>query len=482
MFRNQYSEGDPLEKDSGKIFKPESWTGGRGILLGLGLGIAIALGGTKLFSNPSPSKSAPTTAPAASKNTAAGQSVSVEAAQIAGVIQSVPIQGTVQARDWVLVIPKFAGVQIKTILVDEGQRVEAGQTIAVLDNTVQQDQVTQANAQASSAQAQVDDAQTQKASAFAQLQSAKAQLVAAQTGVKQKQATFNQERAVLAEAESNLRRYRSLAKSGAISKQELESRVTTALRARESVAVALATIDSANAEVGRAVAAVSQAASGIGQTKAGIKRSEADLANAIARVRELKTQRERATTVTAPSSGIIAKKTVQVGGLTSDKAMFEIIRNGALELQAKVPETVLGKVRVGANVQVQSEADGRIKLSGQVREINPVVDNTTRQALLKIDLPSTALLKPGMFLKAALNYGNNSFITVATESVLSRLDGQKLVYVLQNGNTVRSQIVEVGDPQNGRIAIKKGLKSGDRVVVDGAGFLKDGDRVTVVAR
>jgi HlyD family secretion protein len=480
MFRNQYSEGDPSEKDSGKIFKPESWTGGRGILLGLGLGIAIALGGTKLFSNPSPSKSTSTTA--ASKNTAAGQSVSVEAAQIAGVIQSVPIQGTVQARDWVLVIPRFAGVQIKTILVDEGQRVEAGQTIAVLDNTVQQDQVTQANAQAASAQAQVDDAQTQKASAFAQLQSAKAQLVSAQTGVKQKQAAFNQERAVLAEAESNLRRYRSLAKSGAISKQELESRVTTALRARESVAVAKATIDSANAEVGRAEAVVSQAASGIGQTKAGIKRAEADLANAIARGRELKTQRERATTVTAPSSGIIAKKTVQVGGLTSDKAMFEIIRNGALELQAKVPETVIGKVRIGANVQVQSDADGRIKLSGQVREINPVVDNTTRQALLKIDLPSTALLKPGMFLKAALNYGNNSLITVATESVLSQLDGQKLVYVLQNGNTVRSQIVEVGDPQNGRIAVKKGLKSGDHVVVDGAGFLKDGDHVTVVTR
>lgn len=482
MFRNQYSEDDPLEKDSYESFKPKSWAGGRGVLIGLGLGIVLALGGTKLFSNSSPSKSTSTTASTPVKNTAAGQSVSVETVGIAGVVQSVPIQGTVQARDWVLVIPKFPGVQIKTILVDEGQRVEAGQTIAVLDNTVQQDQVTQANAQASSAQAQINDAQTQKASAIAQLQSAEAQLVSAQTGVKQKQAVFNQERAVLAEANSNLRRYRSLAKSGAISKQELESRVTTALRAQESVAVAQATIDSANAEVGRAKAAVSQAASGIGQAKAGIERAEADLANAVARVRELKTQRERATTVTAPSSGIIAKKTAQVGGLTSDKAMFEIIRNGALELQAKVPETVLEKVRVGANILVQSDADRRIKLSGQVREINPVVDNTTRQALLKIDLPSSALLKPGMFLKAALAYGNDSSLTVSTESVLSQLDGQKLVYVLEKGNTVRSQTVEVGDPKNGRIAIKKGLNPGDQVVVDGAGFLKNGDRVTVVMR
>jgi HlyD family secretion protein len=479
MFWNQNREGNPLQEYMVRLFKPESWTGGRGMLLGLGLGVVIALGGTKLFSNPT----APTSTPSkTSKSSVAGQSVSVETAQIAGMVQSVPIQGTVQARDWVLVMPKFAGVQVKAILVEEGQRVEAGQTIAVLDNTVQQDQVTQVNAQAASSEAQVGTARTQRTSAIAQRQSAKAQFISAQTGVKQKQAELNQALAGLAEAESNLRRYKSLAQSGAISQQELESRLTTTLKARESVAVARANISSAEAEVGRAEATVSQANSGIAQANAGIERASADLANASARVRELKTQRERATTVTAPSGGIIAKKTVQVGGLTSDKAMFEIIRNGTLELQAKVPETVLEKVRIGATVQVQSDADKRIKLSGQVREINPVVDAVTRQALLKIDLPTSALLKPGMFLKAALTYGNNQSLTVATESVLSQADGQKLVYVLAGEDKVRSQIVEVGDPRNGRIAIKKGLKPGDRVVVDGAGFLKDGDPVTVVTR
>jgi HlyD family secretion protein len=482
MLQNQYREDDELNEESGKFSKPSRLSGGRGILLGLGLGIAIALAGTKIFSGSSPSKSASTTASTASNTNVGGQSVSVETAQMAGVIQSVPIQGTVQARDWILVIPKFPGVQIESILVEEGQRVEAGQTIAVLDNTVQQTQVTQAQAQVVSSQAKVDIAQTQKNSASAQLQSDKAQLASAQTGVRQKERILKQELAVLSEAESNLKSYKSLAKAGAISSQELKSRSTTTIRAQESVAVAEANIDSAKADVGRAEATVNQANAGIGQAEATIKGAKADLANAIARVRELKTQSERATIVTAPSSGMIAKKTAQVGGLTSDKAMFEIIRDGALELQAKVPETVLEKVRLGAKVQVQSNTDRRIKLYGQVREINPVVDNTTRQALLKIDLPSNALLKPGMFLKAALAYGNNASLTVATESVLSQADGQKLVYVLKDGNTVRSQIVSVGDPKNGRIAVKKGLNPGDRIVLDGAGFLKDGDHVTVVTR
>ncbi len=466
------------ENPSGKrawMFKSESWSGGRGVLIGLGLGIAIALGGTKLFSgSPAP--------PASSQKTpVAGQSVSIAPVQQTGVVQSLPIQGTVQARDWVLVIPKFAGVQIKSLLVDEGQQVEAGQVIATLDSTVQQEQVTQANAQAASAGAQVDTARTQRSAAVAQLQSAQAQLVSAQTGVDQKKAALKQEDATLKESESNLRRYRSLAQSGAIAKQELESRLTATLRQREAISVAEADIRNAVAAVGSAKAGVSQAQAGIRQADAGISRASADLANARARVRELQTQRERATVVTAPASGTVAKKTVQVGGLTSTQPMFEIIRNDALELQAKVPQVLLSKVRVGETVQVRSDANPRIQLSGQVQEINPVVDETTRQALLKISLPPSPLVRPGMFLKAALNYGTNQALTVPTEAVLSRADGQKLVFVLKADGIVRAQRVEVGDPKQGRIAVKQGLQSGDRVVVQGAGFLKDGDPVAVVS-
>jgi HlyD family secretion protein len=478
MVEHQQRKENPLRKHADWMFKPKSWSGTRGVLVGLGLGIAIALIGTKLFSSPSQ----PTKTATPSQISGAGQSVSTATVKAAGVVQSIPIQGTVQARDWVLVMPKFSGVQVKGILVNEGQRVEAGQTIAILDNTVQQQQVNQSNAQAASAEAQIATAKAQRTTAIAQLQSANAQLTTAQTGVEQKRAALNQERATLAEAESNLRRYQSLAKSGAIAKQELESRLTTTVNQRETIAVARADIKNAEAEVGRAKAAVSQARSGIAQADAGINKASADFANANARAREIQTQQEQATTVTSPASGIIAKKTVQVGGLTSNQAMFEIIRNGALELQAKVPQSLLSKARVGETVQVRSDADRRLQLSGRVREVNPVVDETTRQALLKIDLPSSAFIKPGMFLKAELNYGSNQSLAVPTEAVLSQADGQRLVYVLKADNTVRLQIVEVGEPRNGQIAIKQGLKSGDRVVVDGAGFLKDGDRVTVVPR
>jgi multidrug efflux pump subunit AcrA (membrane-fusion protein) len=47
--------------------------------------------------------------------------------------------------------------------------------------------------------------------------------------------------------------------------------------------------------------------------------------------------------------------------------------------------------------------------------------------------------------------------------------------------TVKAQQVQVGEPMPGeRVEIKSGLSPGDRIVVKGAAYLKDGDKVEVV--
>lgn len=480
MAFNTIPDPDSSDDDRHKISVGghSAWfSGGRGILLGMGLGMTIAIGGMSFLARPKP-----TAAPIAQAVAPSGQTVSIETAKLTSVSQTFPTQGNVEARDWVSVMPKAAGVQIKEIRVDEGARVEAGQTIAVLDNSLQQDRLDQATAQASSAQAQQASAQTQLETARAAQQSAQAQLDSAIAGVDQKRAKLAQQQAALAEAESNLRRYENLAQQGVVSNQDLESRRTTAITARESVRVAETDISSAQADVGRARAEVSKAQAGINQAQAGINQQKSEVQNAIARVQELKTQLNQASVIQAPSSGIIAKKNVKVGDLTGTPALFSIEQDGALELQAKVPETLLSKVHVGATAQILSDADQRIKLEGRVREVNPVIDDKTRQAIVKIDLPANSLLKPGMFLKAAIAFDTRQAVTIPTEAVQAQPDGQKLVYVLDGTDTVRSRVVQVGDPTDGRFAVKDGLKAGEQVVVAGAGFLKDGDRVSVVTK
>jgi RND family efflux transporter MFP subunit len=377
----------------------------------------------KLTSQPGAS-----TQPADNQATSASQSVTVAPATFTSITQTVEVTGTVAALDLLPISAKVSGLQIQQVLIDEGQTVEAGQVLAVLDRSVLQAQLTQAEADVASTRAVVQ----------------------------QRQAGLAQQQATLTQAAANLRRYQELAQQGAISAKDLDAYVTTFRTAQEAANVAEANITSA----------------------------EADVQSKLALVQKLQTQIEQ-TLVRAPSRGMIAEKIARVGGVTGNDKLFSLIRAGALELQAKVPQTELSRVKIGSPAQISSDADQRLRLQGRVREIAPLVDAQSRQATVKIDLPQSELLRPGMFLRAAIAVQTAQAITVPASAVLPQADGQSLVYVLKD-NLVHAQPVEVGtrrtaaDPTQAKVEIRRGLNAGDRVVVDGAGYVKDGDHVIVV--
>ncbi len=390
------------------------------LLIGTGLGIAITAAGTHLLSRPvlnqNPAPLSPAQAPSMSVTV-----VTVERMQVA---RTLNVTGTVAARDLIAVLPQTTGLQIQQILVDEGDSVAAGQVMAVLDNSVLN----------------------------AQLQQAKAEVESSQAVVRQRQAALAQARASLAEAERTLARNQQLANAGAISRQELDTRATAVVTAREAVRVAQANINSA----------------------------QADVRSSIAQVQQLQTQLEQ-TLVRAPAAGIVAESNVEIGNVAGTQQLFSIIQNGALELQAQVPAIQLPQVRTGTKAQITSDADSRVRLQGKVREIAPLVNAQSRQATVKIDLPSTTLLRPGMFARAAITTTTVPGIAVPAKAVVPQPDGSATVFLLSNQNAVRAQSVEVGEIlSSGRVEIKNGVKPGDRVVVAGAGYLKDGDRVKVI--
>ena len=414
----------PFTAAAPKRRNPGKWLAGwRGLAIGMGLGATIAIVGVRLTSGSQPSNPAPT-----QNATVPGQSVSVASAQVSRIERSTSVTGSVAARDLLPILARATGLQIKEVLVEEGQTVQAGQPLAILDDSVLQTQINQAQAK----------------------------LVSAQAVVRQKEAQLGQKQAALAEAESNLRRYESLTGAGATSRQELESRQTAAVTAREGVGVAVADIASA----------------------------QADAEGFNAQISTLQTQLEQ-TIVRAPDAGMIAEKIARIGNVTGQDKLFSIIRNGSIELQAKVPENLLAQMKVGTSATITSDADKRINLKGRVREISPSVDAQTRQATVKIDLPTSSLVRPGMFLKAAVTTDTAQATTVPAAAVLPQSEGKSIVYVLE-GDIARTRSVEIGSRQTAadlnqsKIEIKSGLNPGDRVIVQGAGYVKDGDRVTIV--
>lgn len=395
-------------------------SGWKGVLIGTGLGIAIALGGTRFLSRPT--AKAPTVAPQSQQP---AMSVTVAPVQTTRVARTLNVTGSVAARDLIPVLPQTTDLQIEQLLVDEGDVVKKGQVMAVLDNSVLQAQINEARADVESNQAVVG----------------------------QTQAALAQARATLAEAQRNFQRYQQLANAGAISRQELDTRATAATTAREAVRVAQANINSASADVRSSSATLAQLQTQLGQTL-----------------------------VRAPASGLVAEATAEVGDVASGtQKLFSIIQNGALELQAQVPATELPQVRINTPALITYDADPRVRLQGRVREIAPLVDPESRKATVRINLPPTSLLRSGMFARAAITTATVPGLTVPAKAVLPQPDSSAIVFVLLSENTVKAQTVEVeGIPNGDSVEIKNGLKPGDRVVIAGAGYLKDGDRIQVV--
>jgi HlyD family secretion protein len=480
------------EEEEKLIVNRRSWI--MPLLLGTIIGVGASFGGMRVIGNrpATQDKAVANQVPAQGKNAAIAMTVTTANAETTRISRTLNATGSIAARELTPVLPQTNGLQIKQVLVKEGDVVKAGQILAILDDSVIQTQILQAKADVESKQADVASREAELASRRAAVESSKASVASSRAIVQQRQADLAQAKARLTEAQRNFERVRQLTEEGAESKQRLDTAATNLATANEAVRLAEANIRSAEANVNSAQATIGRDEATVRSATAQISSAQANVRSNSAKVQQLRTQLGQ-TAVRAPVSGIVAEKLVRVGDITGvppqtqmgtvvggTQKLFSIIRDSDLELQALIPETQLPQIKVGARVQVTSDADNRIRLQGQIREVEPVVNDRRREATVKIDLPATGLLKPGMFARALINTNSAIGVTVQQKAVLPQSDGSSIVYILNPDDTVRAQKVEVGEIlKGGKVEIKKGLEPGARVIMDGAGYLKDGDRVRV---
>ena len=203
--------------------------------------------------------------------------------------------------------------------------------------------------------------------------------------------------------------------------------------------------------------------------------ADAQLASARASLSETQTRLNQ-TTIRAPVSGLVISRNVTRGQIVSaGTELFRMVRDGRLELDARVPETELGLIRSGQTATVSSDGVG--SATGRVRIVTPEVDPETRLGVARIALTGNSGLRPGMFARAGIDVGASPTVTVPTPAILYR-ENRAGVFVVGNESRVSFQPVEILARTDERTSVE-GLAEGARVVVHGAGFLGEGDRVTV---
>lgn len=210
------------------------------------------------------------------------------------------------------------------------------------------------------------------------------------------------------------------------------------------------------------------------QREAAAAQAEARLASAVARRDEV-TARLAQTRIEAPTDGLVSRVTVRIGAVTgAGQELLRVLRDGRLELNARVPELDLTGIAPGQPVLVRH---GARDIPAEVRAINPMVAPESRLGIVHVALPPDSGLRPGMFARAEITGPARPAVLVPAAAIVFR-DGAPSLFVLPaDEERVRLRRLALGARVGDAVEVIEGLAGGERVVVAGAGFLADGDLV-----
>jgi len=186
----------------------------------------------------------------------------------------------------------------------------------------------------------------------------------------------------------------------------------------------------------------------------------------------------RYTSVVAPDDGVISARTATLGAVApAGQEFFRMIRQGRLEWRGELTAPQLARVRSGQ--QITLDLPDGTRAAARVRQAAPAMDERSRLGVVYADIAAGSPARAGMYVGGRIEMAEKAAIIVPSQSVVIR-DGRNYVLKLARPEAaprVSLQRVIIGRRRGEEVEIVSGLAEGARVVVQGAGFLNDGDIV-----
>ncbi len=179
--------------------------------------------------------------------------------------------------------------------------------------------------------------------------------------------------------------------------------------------------------------------------------------------------------IRAPIAGTVVERLIGPGQLLSagSTACFTIADLSRLWVKAQVFGADIDGVHAGDLAEILTGA-GRRPLPGTVTHVGAEVDANTRAVLARvtIDNPHAALRK-GMYVRVRIHPRHPSRgLLIPVSAVLRDDENLPFVYVAAADGGFARRHVTLGTRTAGRYQIRAGLRSGERIVVDGGLFLQ----------
>jgi membrane fusion protein (multidrug efflux system) len=187
------------------------------------------------------------------------------------------------------------------------------------------------------------------------------------------------------------------------------------------------------------------------------------------------------TVVRAPFSGTIDEVFVEKGQVVGPSAqgLMRIVNLSNMYVSTSVPETYIGKLKVGTEVDVLLTSLGKT-YKGRVRQIGNFVNPSNRSFGIEVSVPNPEnLLRPNQVANLKItDYVSKNTIVVPTNVIQEDGEENKFVYTAINVNgktgTAKKTIVKLGQSSDNLTEILSGLSNNDVIVTEGMNTISDG--------
>jgi membrane fusion protein, multidrug efflux system len=191
---------------------------------------------------------------------------------------------------------------------------------------------------------------------------------------------------------------------------------------------------------------------------------------------ELRRRQLRDARIVSPFAGIVGARQVSPGQvITRSTILTSLVDLDTVKVEVKVPEKYLRQVERGQQLEFSVAAFPKETFRGAVYFISPQIDETTRTALVKARIDNAdGKLRGGMFASLDLTIQLREQAIVVPEPALMSNGDAFFVFVIDEEGAAQMRRIEVGYRLPGKAEVVKGLKPGEKVVVEGVQKLRPG--------
>jgi RND family efflux transporter MFP subunit len=388
----------------------------------------------------------------------------------------------------------YPGVEgtVERILIEEGQRVAAGQTLVLFSKDRLLTSRDQVEAEVASKQALLALAEEKLREGRNAVEARTLEIKKAEAELSRAQAEFDN----ISQIYSNKKK---LFEAGGISEGELQSLYTGFITAQMDLARAEKELeirrigfrDQDILSAGCTIPGDEQQRLQIltkintGMLEAERRVAQAELGAANAELRRIATMLEE-TEVRAPIDAIVGMRFVEVGEKADrDTLLLTLFDTETVYAQVEVGEADLRKLRVGQEAELLFEGEIEPKTGGRVELISPYIDPKARTARVRVHVDNSAgNYIPGMFARVRIFVGGaQEQVTVPERSIVTNAEtlpaGKAIVFLVRNSRAFRREVAR-GQQEGDRIVVLSGLDAGEAIVLDPTPGMRDGMEVEVL--